>query len=212
MGVLRSRFTRVFRSPTALLLVALVGLAPYLWKEAQAQVLLSPTDPDFEQAANWVDQYAEVILSSKRVPSLNDYSHFMGDDTRWEEIMERHVCAAMKWVSDATHPQCEYLINSREPEDEQTPSWYLAWVRSKLPLEPTVRVLEVRYTLLKNGGANYRIRTRLDNLPVTFMRELQDSGSGQWSALQVLWPIGQEQIEDEQQVWVNKLLSGLMPE
>lgn len=72
---------------------------------------------------------------AKPSPTLADYDRFYGQHDESEADFMIEECKKHGWEPAIEHPKClEYIRNHEdEANREQTPSMFLAWLKSKLP-------------------------------------------------------------------------------
>lgn len=122
----------------------------------------------------------EFVATLDRGPVLADANRYVGPETEWQ--LEKMVCLEMGWEPLGWH--CVHLTRIRADNDQKSPSLYLSWLRTKLPRDPAITILDVE-THLESPQQYQLIRARLDEVEVLFFRNLNLHLEGPFGELHV---------------------------
>lgn len=108
-----------------------------------------------------IERFLMILESNPSYRISHDYDLY-GEG---EMIIDDKVCGERPGLSAEERNLCADLASRRFQEDNATPSLLLLWLRTKLPKNPTITVLEVEW---KQRYSRHVITTKLDETIVIF--------------------------------------------
>lgn len=116
-----------------------------LWVAVTILVVLPLKSPFADHGIQaLIADYVRVVLDKEREPSLADYYRFEGEATESELGFVLSECRRRRWLPADRNVDCLNYQKIREATRTTTPSLYLRWLRTKLPLGPaSVRIVEM---------------------------------------------------------------------
>ncbi len=163
-------------------IVCLPLMATIAWADPLPEErLFSPSAPAYGVAVPLIGDYQRLVLSPDAIPTLASYERFVGSGAELEVSMELQACRLAgilspdRSLSDpitaAAYDRCVRAV--RPPSGGYDPtarSWYLTWVRSRIPHSRNrAKVREVVEVHLRSGAPSYlRIRVMIGGTPVRF--------------------------------------------
>jgi len=127
-----------------------------------------------------VETYVSTILSREHEPTMADNERLTGASGKEREwLMQDLYCLNKGWGTvtyfpQALNPKCLEWQKERDNNPTKTPSLYLVWIRTLLPLSPKVEILSATRYYEKNKAPYERIKVKLNDIEVTFEREDPD--------------------------------------
>jgi hypothetical protein len=113
-----------------------------------------------------------VYLLSKDIrPTLSDYYKFYGEGSEDELQFEIFECTKKGWTPSEKNINCINYIRERKANSNSEESYYLSWLKTKLPASPKLHIHNVRQV----DGENFKyqiISASLNSIEVTFFRPL----------------------------------------
>jgi len=110
------------------------------------------------------------LLSRDVQPTLSDYNKFYGQGAEDEIRLRLEICKNKGWTPPLNNKICLDYIARMDKDPEHTTSLYLAWLRTKLPSSPLVKIHKIENK--RNGRMidHDLIYASLNNVEVVFDR------------------------------------------
>jgi len=119
-----------------------------------------------------IRQY-EQVLFHKRVPTLSDYYYWHGNGAEGEIQLVLNECRKNNLGTSIEDSKCQDFIRQREEIRDTTPSLYLLWLRTIVPMPKGDGVIEIK-RIAHYGGANTYshdlIYASIDGVPILLFR------------------------------------------
>lgn len=106
------------------------------------------------------------LFNKNRKPTVADYDKFCGFANEEELMILNKVCKTKGWARGLGDERCRDLEQQRYENRSQTPSLYMAWLRSKFPLSPEFVIKSIKPVMDDGWVHHYLVSASWNGLPV----------------------------------------------
>jgi hypothetical protein len=135
-------------------------------------LLLSSTAFCSDEASVDIEDFIQCLTKAE-VPTLSDYHRFFGSGAESEIQILHEICKRKRYLPPERHEECLNLIKHREAHRDQTPSLYLLWLKTKLPLGSKLIIHDVRQVRREDSFPYELITATLGHANIVFFRPLK---------------------------------------
>ncbi len=147
-------------------------------------------------AIAWADASADVVsdintymklFKKENIPTLADYYHAYTSESEDELAYELSVCKRSGWGvpkrnGNGDENICSKYMKERDLASAKTPSAYLSWLRTQVPLSVKVKIGNIRTIYEEDKRGKYppyqRIYANLNGIHVVFLRSIDEEDRG----------------------------------